>query len=120
MARPNFNPTEQQQREVKTMAMCRMRHENIALELEITPKTLRKPFRKELTHGLVEAHLKIRKTLFSRPPQAGILRRASMPTEYVGATCGRQAETEPAHAATPDHYSHRGRTMACAEGGSDR
>ena len=42
MPRPSFKPTEEQQRVVKTMAMCNMRHELIAVALDITPKTLRK------------------------------------------------------------------------------
>jgi hypothetical protein len=65
MPRPSFKPTSEQQRTVKTMAAIGMRHEDIATALEITPKTLRKHFRKELTRGAIEANAKVGQTLFS-------------------------------------------------------
>jgi hypothetical protein len=65
MPRPSFKPTEEQRRIVKTMAALGTRHEDIAMVLEMTPKTLRKHFRHELTRGSIEANLKVGQTLFS-------------------------------------------------------
>jgi predicted ArsR family transcriptional regulator len=50
---------------VKTMAALGTRHEDIAAILDITPKTLRKHFRRELTRGAIEANAKVGQTLFS-------------------------------------------------------
>jgi len=38
--------------------------DDIALLLDVTPKTLRKYFRRELTHGAIEANAKVMETLF--------------------------------------------------------
>src|SRR5436189_5921182 len=65
MPRPSFQSTDEQQRMVKTMAALGTRHEDIAAILEITPKTLRKPFRQELTRGAIEANAKVGQTLFA-------------------------------------------------------
>ena len=65
MPRPSFRPSGEQQRMVKTMAALGTRHEDIATILEITPKTLRKHFRVELSRGAIEANAKVGQTLFS-------------------------------------------------------
>jgi predicted ArsR family transcriptional regulator len=65
MPRPSFRPTSEQQRIVKSMAALGTRHEDIATILEITPKTLRKHFRQELTRGAIEANAKVGQTLFA-------------------------------------------------------
>jgi hypothetical protein len=65
MPRPSFKVTDEQQRMVKTMAALGTRHEDIAAILDITPKTLRKHFRVELTRGAIEANAKVGQTLFS-------------------------------------------------------
>jgi hypothetical protein len=65
MPRPSFKPTDEQQRMVKTMAALGTRHEDIAAILEITPKTLRKHFRQELTRGAIEANAKVGQTIFA-------------------------------------------------------
>lgn len=65
MPRPSFKATDEQQRMVKTMAALGTRHEDIAAILDITPKTLRKHFRVELTRGAIEANAKVGQTLFS-------------------------------------------------------
>jgi hypothetical protein len=65
MPRPSFKPTDEQRRMVKIMAALGTRHEDIATILEITPKTLRKHFRQELTRGAIEANAKVGQTLFA-------------------------------------------------------
>ena len=63
MARPAFEPTEQGQRQVKTMAALGFRHDDIATIIGIAPKTLRKHFRNELDCGGIEANAKVLRTL---------------------------------------------------------
>jgi DNA-binding CsgD family transcriptional regulator len=63
MARPKFCSTEEQQRQVKMLAALGMNHEDIAQVLEISPKTLRKHFRRELTRGDIEARTRIARNL---------------------------------------------------------
>ena len=53
MARPSFSPSAEQRRSVKAMAGLGMRHQDIAVVLEIAEKTLRKHFRVELARGKV-------------------------------------------------------------------
>src|SRR5919204_3742457 len=65
MPRPSFKASDEQQRMVKTMAALGTRHEDIATILEITPKTLRKHFRVELTRGAIEANARVGQTLFA-------------------------------------------------------
>ena len=64
MARPSFTPTPEQRRSVKLMAGLGLRQEDIALIVEIAPRTLRKHFRKELDRGMAEANAKVLQTLF--------------------------------------------------------
>ena len=64
MARPPFQPTEQNQKQVKTMAALGFRHDDIATIIGITPKTLRKHFRNELDCGAIEANARVLRTLF--------------------------------------------------------
>jgi hypothetical protein len=121
MPRPSFKPTEEQQRVVKTMAMCNMRHELIAVALDITPKTLRKHFRKELTLGLVEGHFKIRKSLLGQAT-SGRNTAASIYADRVwGAACARQTHAESQPMLPPQIIIRtEGEPMTSAEGGPDR
>jgi hypothetical protein len=64
MARPCFVPSAEQRRSVKAMAGLGLRHQDIALVLEISEKTLRKHFRSELTRGAIEANAKVLQTLY--------------------------------------------------------
>jgi hypothetical protein len=64
MARPSFVPSVEQRRSVKAMAGLGLRHQDIALVLEISEKTLRKHFRSELTRGAIEANAKVLQTLY--------------------------------------------------------
>ena len=64
MARPSFTPSPEQRRSVKAMAGLGMRHQDIAVVLEIAEKTLRKHFRVELARGGIEANAKVLQTLY--------------------------------------------------------
>jgi hypothetical protein len=121
MPRPRFEPTEEQRRTVKTMAACGARHENIALKLEITPKTLRKHFRKELTHGTIDAHLHIRKTLFSMATSGRNIAATIYADRMWSAMCARQTEAESQPVLPPQIIIRtEDEPMASAEEGRDR
>jgi hypothetical protein len=63
MARPQFKPTEEQRRTVKSMAAYGIKHEGIARVLGLrSPKTLRKHFREELINGEIEGVAQIAQT----------------------------------------------------------
>jgi hypothetical protein len=47
------------------MAGLGMRHQDIAVVLEIAEKTLRKHFRQELSRGAIEANAKVLQTLYA-------------------------------------------------------
>jgi hypothetical protein len=121
MPRPSFEPTEEQRKTVKTMAACGARHENIALKLEITPKTLRKHFRRELTHGTIDAHLQIRKTLFSMATSGRNIAATIYADRVWNAFCARQAEAEGQPVLPPQIIIRtESEPIANAEGGPDR
>src|SRR5260370_16416414 len=64
MARPSFTPSAEQRRSVKAIAGLGMRHQDIAVVLEVAEKTLRKHFRVELARGAIEANAKVLQTLY--------------------------------------------------------
>jgi hypothetical protein len=65
MPRPNFRPTEEQRRMVKSLSAFGVPQEQMANRMGIrSPKTLRKHFRDELDGGALEANSKVAKTLF--------------------------------------------------------
>lgn len=64
MARPSYQPTEEIRKVVTAMSALGCRHDDIATVLEVSPKTLRKHFRKELDRGAIEANKKVMETLF--------------------------------------------------------
>ena len=65
MARPQFKPTDDHRRMVKSMAAMGIPHEQIAIKIGIrSPKTLRTHFREELDSGATEANYKVAQTLF--------------------------------------------------------
>ncbi len=66
MARPKFEPTDKHRSEVKLYAAYGISHEDIAAQIGIDPKTLRKHFRQELTSGVTEANAKIAQRLFKK------------------------------------------------------
>lgn len=64
MARPVFQPTEEQRRQVKALAAYGNKQEEIATLMGISMRTLRKYFRQELDRGIVEANTKVSQSLF--------------------------------------------------------
>jgi len=63
MARPQFKPTEEQRRTVKSLSAFGIKHEGIARVLGLrSPKTLRKHFREELTLGEIEGVAQVSQT----------------------------------------------------------
>jgi DNA-binding CsgD family transcriptional regulator len=118
MPRPSFIPTEEQERRVKTMAACGISHENIAARLEITPKTLRKHFRKELTHGTTDAHLAIRQTLFKMATSGRNIAASIYADRVWGGLCARQSDTGSQPILPPQIIIRtEGEPVASAEGG---
>jgi len=61
---PAFEPTDEHRRLVRMMAGFGVPQPDIATQLEIDPKTLRKYFRRELDRGTVEANVKVAQSLF--------------------------------------------------------
>jgi hypothetical protein len=122
MPRPKFQPTHEQQITVKTMAACGISHENIAVKLEIAPKTLRKHFRRELRVGVIDAHLAIRKTVFKMGTSGRNIAASIYADRVWGALCARQSDTD-GQPAPPPPIIIRGDSEALlqnAEGGPDR
>jgi len=61
---PLFDPSDDQRRLVKTMAGFGIPQPDIAMHLQIDPKTLRKHFRDELDRGTTEANVRVAQSLF--------------------------------------------------------
>jgi predicted transcriptional regulator len=85
MARPTFQVTEKLSEKVKMLASVGVRQEEIAKVLDITPKTLRKHFRRELDTGAIEANAEVAQTLY-RMATSGTHPAASI--FWVKARCG--------------------------------
>jgi hypothetical protein len=61
----SYEPTVEQRRTVQVLYPIGIPQEQIALLLEIDPKTLRKHFRDDLDRGMAEANVKIAQSLFN-------------------------------------------------------
>jgi hypothetical protein len=64
--KPEYKPTDQERQFVKAMVACGIPQSEIALVVDIAPKTLRKHFRKELDTGKVEANTKVAQALLKQ------------------------------------------------------
>jgi hypothetical protein len=64
MARPSYQPTDQDTRTVQTMAACGFPHAEICTILDIDEKTLRKHFRDTLDKAMIQADAKVSQTMF--------------------------------------------------------
>lgn len=65
MPRPKLKPTEEQRRQVKSMAAVGTKQEDIARVIGIkSPKTLRLHFHEELDRGAIEATANVARTLY--------------------------------------------------------
>jgi hypothetical protein len=60
-----LNPTDEQRKTVRAMSGFGIPHDDIAILLEIDPKTLRKHFRRGLDRGSIEATAKVAQSLFN-------------------------------------------------------
>jgi hypothetical protein len=60
-----FEPTAEQRRLARAMSGLGLPQEQIAMLLEVDPKTLRKHFRDDLDRGMAEANVKIAQSLFN-------------------------------------------------------
>ena len=60
-----FDPTDEQRRTVRAMSGFGVPQPDIALHLDIDPKTLRKYFRDDLNRGSIEATTKVAQSLFN-------------------------------------------------------
>jgi len=67
--RPPFEPTAEQRRMARAMAGLGLPQDQIALLLEVDPKTLRKHFRDDLDRGMAEANVKVGQSLFNMATQ---------------------------------------------------
>jgi len=66
-----FEPTAEQRRLARGMSGLGLPQEQIAMLLEIDPKTLRKHFRDDLDRGMAEANVKIAQSLFNMATTGG-------------------------------------------------
>src|ERR1051325_2410528 len=66
MARPIFQPTEEQRQQVKLLTAFGNTQEQIARVLKISDRTLRKHFREGLNGGTAEANTQIAQALFKK------------------------------------------------------
>jgi hypothetical protein len=64
MARPQHQPTDEQRRQVMTLAGLGIKQEEIASLLRLAPKTLRLRYRHELDTGTTEASVRVAQSLF--------------------------------------------------------
>lgn len=61
-----WKPTEEQRKQIETMSGMGIPQEQMAILLEVDPKTLRKHCRKELDQGSIKATMKVAQTLFKQ------------------------------------------------------
>lgn len=96
MARPSFQPTDEQRKVVWMMAAAGIPEEDIARAIGpkgISPVTLRKHFRKELDNATTEANAKMASRLFAIANQNDDLRAASTSAIFWLKTRARWKET---------------------------
>jgi hypothetical protein len=60
-----YQPTEEGRRRVRSLVLLGCGHDDIAMMMEIAPKTLLKNFRAELEWGAIEANVEVLDTLFT-------------------------------------------------------
>jgi hypothetical protein len=95
MGRPRFLATDEQRKWVKGISSLGIPQDDIALLLDMTAKTLRKHFRKELTHGSVEAKAKVLETLYGMATSG---KNTAATIFYVKTRCGlkeRESDSLP-------------------------
>jgi hypothetical protein len=93
MARPKITVTDAKRRQVKSMTALGIRQEDIAKLLEMTPKTLRKHFRRELDLGAIEANAKVLESLFEMATSG---KNTAATIFWVKTRCGMREDQEAA------------------------
>jgi hypothetical protein len=71
MARPQHQPTDEQRRQVMTLASLGITQDQIASLLRLAPKTLRLRYRNELDTGTTEANVRVAQSLFNMATKGG-------------------------------------------------
>lgn len=71
MARAPHKPTPETLAQVEALSGYGVRHDEIALYLEIDPKTLRKHYRKQLDTGAVKANVGVARSLHKQATEGG-------------------------------------------------
>jgi hypothetical protein len=71
MARPQHQPTDEQRRQVMTLAGLGITQDQIASLLRLAPKTLRLRYRRELDTGATEANVRVARSLFNKATKEG-------------------------------------------------
>ena len=88
----SFQPTEEQRRTVTVMGSVGVRHSDIALALNIDPKTLRKHFRRELDTAAISANVRVTQSLFA---MATSRRNSAASIFWAKTRCGFRSTGSP-------------------------
>jgi hypothetical protein len=73
MARPPYEPSEQDRKTVRAMTAYGITQEQLITVLGITSKTLRKHFRKELNTAAIEANAQVAGSLFRKASAGDVI-----------------------------------------------
>ena len=95
MGRPRHEPDANQRRQVETLAGYGIPEHEIANLIGIDPKTLRRHYREELTHGHTKANAKVAENLFRKATGEGreSVTAATSAGPCVSLTCTRLRQT---------------------------
>ncbi len=72
MSYPLHKVTDERKRMVETMAVAGIPHDDIAVVINVNPKTLKKHYKKELDTGLVKANTQAAKKLYERAMEGDV------------------------------------------------
>lgn len=72
MANPRHKPTESSRAQVEALSGYGIRHDEIALYLEIDPKTLRKHYREQLDKGQIKANVGVARALHKNATEGNV------------------------------------------------
>jgi hypothetical protein len=93
-----FRPSEEQRRTARAMAGFGIPQDDIAILLDIDPKTLRRHFRRNLDRGAIEATVKVAQTLFQ---MATVDKNVAAAIFWMKARAGWREKHEVKVSATP-------------------
>lgn len=121
MPRPSSILTEEQQTTAKMMAAYGIVHEQIALVLDIAPKTLEKHLHKELRRKPIQAHMNIRKALYSMATSGHDTGATIYADKLWAGICARYGESEGQPMLAPQIIIRKdGEECNGTKGGQDR